>query len=141
MFPCVAYRHTYTHKEGWGNVRHLPPSSIEWFRASDDLQGSDEYGDQAVSNKQWSVRFDESAFEEMMIMTGDGEVSDTRQHPLQHTLQHTHFATHFAAHTATRDNNHDWRRRGRQHTATFIATHTRNVRVPLTYASVSFVYM
>jgi len=83
------HAHTLTHKEGWRNVRHLPANSNEWFQATDDLQGTGEYGDQAVSSNQWSVKFDESEYDEMMIMTGDREVSNILQHALQHVLQHT----------------------------------------------------
>jgi len=79
-------------------VRHLPPSSDEWFRASDDLQGSDEYGNQDVSDIQWSVKFDESQFDEMMIMTGDGEV--------RNKLQNIHCNSHCNTHTATQDDDY-----------------------------------
>ena len=54
-------------------VRHLPPAN-KWFRAQDQLRGTEEYGDPsggAQASQEWSVTFDTSPFDQFLFTTGD----------------------------------------------------------------------
>ena len=58
---------------GWHLVRHAPPGD-RWHGASDNLAGTDEYGDPAggpTGAEEWSVKFDETPHNQFLFMTGD----------------------------------------------------------------------
>lgn len=56
---------------GWSHVRHVPKSRA-WFKATDQLEGTDEYGDAAdLEDEEWSVRYDDVHFNQFLFVTGD----------------------------------------------------------------------
>jgi hypothetical protein len=59
-----------TEERGWRLVRHLPPTSTTWHPATDDLTGTDTYGDPNVDSSPWSVPF--GSFDEFLFATDDG---------------------------------------------------------------------
>ena len=59
-----------TGEKGWRRVRHLPATSTAFHPATDDLAGTDTYGDPDDDSTAWSVPF--GAFDEFLFATGDG---------------------------------------------------------------------
>lgn len=58
---------------GWKLVRHAPAGN-RWHKATDQLKGSDVYGNPSVGltgNTEWSIRFDTTPFTEFLFATGD----------------------------------------------------------------------
>jgi hypothetical protein len=60
---------------GWRLVRHCPKGS-KWFKAKDQLMGTEEYGDQTGKDhpeaEEWSVSWERNKFDEFLFATGDG---------------------------------------------------------------------
>ena len=59
-----------TEERGWRLVRHLPPTSTTWHPATDDLTGTNVYGDSNDYSSAWSVPF--GSFDEFLFATDDG---------------------------------------------------------------------
>jgi len=55
---------------GWSHVRHVP-SGYTWHPATDQLMGTDVYGDPNNMNEAWSVKFDQNDFNQFLFSTGD----------------------------------------------------------------------
>jgi hypothetical protein len=61
---------------GWVLVRTLAPKSKAWFAATDNLAGTDEYGDPGLGlGASWSIPFDTAVpnYDEFLFLTGDCE--------------------------------------------------------------------
>ena len=66
----------YLDDGGWTLVRHAPGGYDKWHPATDDLAGTDEYGDPAngpMSREAWSIAFDAavSGYDELLFSSGD----------------------------------------------------------------------
>ena len=57
---------------GWRLVRHLPSTATAWHPSTDDLQGTDTYGDPSDDSVAWSVPFNLSHVGEFLFASGDG---------------------------------------------------------------------
>jgi hypothetical protein len=68
--PGVCTMEAVTGDRGWRRVRHLPATSTTWHPATDDLAGTDTYGDPDDDSIAWSVPF--GAFDQFLFATGDG---------------------------------------------------------------------
>merc|ERR1712167_184288 len=57
---------------GWSLVRHVPPGDV-WYKATDQLAGTDEYGTPSgpTSEDEFAVKFDNVKFTEFLLATGD----------------------------------------------------------------------
>ena len=58
---------------GWTVVRHVPAGN-RWYKSKDELVGTEVYGDPkggAASAEQWSIRFDETPFDQFLFSLGD----------------------------------------------------------------------
>ena len=58
---------------GWKLVRHVPASAKAWHPATDQLRGTDVYGDPSNPNTAWSITFNKTSFNQFLFATGDGE--------------------------------------------------------------------
>lgn len=61
---------------GWVLVRTLKPKSSKWFAATDNLAGTDVYGDPTLGvHASWSIPFDAAmpGWDELLFLTGDCE--------------------------------------------------------------------
>ena len=61
---------------GWTLVRHAPGGYDKWHPATDDLAGTEAYGDSAngpMSREAWSIVFDTavSGYDELLFSSGD----------------------------------------------------------------------
>ena len=59
---------------GWTLIRHVPRGN-NWYRATDQLRGTDVYGTPcgAKCNKEWSIKFSNQQFDQFLFATGDGK--------------------------------------------------------------------
>jgi len=57
---------------GWELVRWVPPGD-NWHPATDQLNGTEEYGDPANRKKAFSVKFHQKDFDQFLFSTGDGQ--------------------------------------------------------------------
>jgi len=53
----------------WVKVRHVPASYGAWHPATDNLNGSEAYGDKTDDSQPWSIRFDSIDFDEFRFAT------------------------------------------------------------------------
>ena len=61
---------------GWTLVRHVPGGSSKWHPATDNLAGTDVYGDSTtgpMSGEAWSIPFELSVnnYDEFLFVSGD----------------------------------------------------------------------
>lgn len=54
----------------WCHVRHLPKGS-KWYKATDKLAGTDEYGKYGEEDEEWSIKFDNIHYNQFLFATGD----------------------------------------------------------------------
>ena len=54
----------------WTRVRHSPATG-NWHQSTDNLAGSDVYGDSNNDSGEWSIKFDDLSFSEMLFTLGD----------------------------------------------------------------------
>ena len=57
--------------DGWRHVRHVPAGNT-WHPATDQLKGTDVYGDSTNDGVAWSKKFSDVPFDQFMFATGDG---------------------------------------------------------------------
>lgn len=57
----------------WELVRHQP-ALTQWGPATDQLSGSDVFGDSSDDSQPWTVKFDDKDFSEFLFATGDLQV-------------------------------------------------------------------
>ena len=55
----------------WKKVRHLPNGSRTWYKAVDQLRGTEVYGDPTDVSAEWSIQFDNTPFNQMMFANED----------------------------------------------------------------------
>ena len=55
-------------------IRHVPRGN-NWYRATDQLRGTDVYGTPcgAKCNNEWSIKFSNRRFNQFLFATGDGK--------------------------------------------------------------------
>ena len=58
---------------GWTHVRFLPGGSTKWFETTDQMAGTDSYGDSSSYIVGWSIPFSTMAFDQLLFMTNNQE--------------------------------------------------------------------
>ena len=75
IVDCLHFGY-YLDGGGWTLVRHAPGGYDKWHPATDDLAGTEAYGDSAkgpMSREAWSIVFDTavSGYDELLFSSGD----------------------------------------------------------------------
>ena len=55
---------------GWMHVRHLP-KSMKWYKAKDQLAGTEEYGTPYDEDQEWTIPFNNVEFNQFLFSSGD----------------------------------------------------------------------
>ena len=56
---------------GWIQTRHLPESSPTWYPSTDQMAGTDVFGDPSDSTQAWGIKFDHLTFDQVMFTTNN----------------------------------------------------------------------
>ena len=54
----------------WRHVRHVPAGPT-WHPATDQLRGTDQYGDSGVSGQAWSLAWADQDFDQLLLGTAN----------------------------------------------------------------------
>jgi len=62
-----AIKNSIQKANSWKQIRHIPADLTGWSRSSDNMTGSEEYGNKENAAEAWAVKFDHLGFERVKV--------------------------------------------------------------------------